>query len=206
MPVARPPRRRDPEATRASILEAAEKLFVENGFAATSMSDIASRAAITKSLIHHHFGSKEELWGEVKRQRISHYAEMQTQVVSGDGDAASILARSVQTYFRFVQDNPQWVRLNLWMSLEDPRLSEVVRPDLVRLGTEVLEREQRAGRIRDDVDPRHVVAMFVSLCLHWFMARDSYRQARLTDGKGESGDDAYLEDMLKILLEGVLPR
>lgn len=206
MPVARSIRRRDPEGTRASILEAAETLFVKKGFAATSMSDIAERAAVTKSLIHHHFGSKEELWAEVKKQRVSHYAEMQTQLVSGDGDGASILARSIETYFRFVRDNPQWVRLNLWMSLEDPRLSEVVRPDLVRLGREVLEREQRAGRIRDDVEPEHIVAMFVSLCLHWFMARETYRKAKLTKPDSETADDAYLEDMLKILLEGVLPR
>jgi TetR/AcrR family transcriptional regulator len=206
MPVASSIRKRDPEGTRASILDAAESLFVNKGFAATSMSDIARRAAVTKSLIHHHFGSKEELWSEVKKQRVSQYADMQTQVVGSEGDGATLLAKSIETYFSFVRDNPQWVRLNLWMSLEDPRLSEVVRPDLVRLGTEVLQREQRAGRIRDDVEPRHIVAMFVSLCLHWFMAQENYRKAKLADPDPEKADDAYREDMLKILLEGVLPR
>lgn len=206
MPVAQPLRRRDPEGTRAAILEAAEELFVSKGFAATSMSDIAKKADVTKSLIHHHFGSKEDLWSEVKRQRISHFAELQTQLVASEGGGASVLAKSVENYFRFVQENPQWVRLNIWMSLEDPRLSEVVRPDLVRLGTEVLNREQRAGHIRGDVDPRHIVTMFVSICLHWFMARETYRKASLVGVEGEGVDDAYLEDLLKILLEGVLPR
>jgi len=206
MPVEHALRRRDPEGTRASILEAAEKLFVEKGFAATSMSDIAKEAGVTKSLIHHHFGSKEDLWTEVKRQRISHFAELQTQLVASESGGESVLPRSIENYFRFVQENPQWVRLNVWMSLEDSRLSEVVRPDLVRLGTEVLKREQRAGKVRADVDPRHIVSMFVSICLHWFMAREAFHRASLVDVKSEGIDDAYLQDVLKVLLEGVLPR
>ncbi|MBC8072705.1 MAG: helix-turn-helix transcriptional regulator, partial [Deltaproteobacteria bacterium] len=61
-------RRHDPEASRAAILDAAEATFVEKGFAGASMSEIAERSSVTKSLIHHHFGSKEALWSEVKRR------------------------------------------------------------------------------------------------------------------------------------------
>src|SRR5690606_25552520 len=54
-------RRRDPDATRAEILEAAEQLFLQDGFGRTSISAIARLAGVTKSLIHHHFGTKEAL-------------------------------------------------------------------------------------------------------------------------------------------------
>lgn len=199
-------RKRDPEAKRTLILAAAESLFVERGFAATSLSDIAKRAGVTKSLIHHHFRTKEGLWDEVKRERLSHYAELQTQlVVAGVGDE-SVLEESIRAYFRYVQENPQWVRLNAWMTLEDPRLSEVVDPDLVRLGIERLKTEQEQGRVRRDLDPRNIVAAFVSLCMYWFMARESYRLADLADLDADSADKSYLEDMLKIFLEGVIPR
>ena len=65
---------RNPEATRASILEAAEEVFLEKGYSAAALSAIARRAGVTKSLLHHHFGSKEGLWHEVKLRRFSHYA------------------------------------------------------------------------------------------------------------------------------------
>ena len=48
-----PRQQRDPEATRNALLEAAEEVFLKNGFGNTSLSEIAKRAGITKSLIHH---------------------------------------------------------------------------------------------------------------------------------------------------------
>ncbi|MBC2709565.1 MAG: TetR family transcriptional regulator [Desulfosarcina sp.] len=38
---------------------------------------MAQRAGITKSLIHHYFGSKKGLWREVKTLRFMHYADRQ---------------------------------------------------------------------------------------------------------------------------------
>ena len=52
-------RRHDPEASRAAILDAAERTFVDKGFAGASMSEIAERSGVTKSLIHHHFGRRK---------------------------------------------------------------------------------------------------------------------------------------------------
>jgi TetR/AcrR family transcriptional regulator len=199
-------RKRNPEATRGAILEAAEQLFVEAGFAATSMSDVAGRAGVTKSLIHHHFGSKEDLWNEVKRLRLSHYAEVQRRLLDEeDDDEATLLRRSTETFFGFLRENPEFVRLAAWMSLEDPRLGTVVFPDLVTRGVERLKQDQAAGRIRSDIDPKHLVAIFVSMCTHWFMARHT-GMAPLRQGPGEDADRAYLDDVLKVLFHGVRPR
>ena len=66
-------RTRNPEATRAAILDAAEKIFLGKGYGEASMSQIAAEAGVTKSLLHHYFGSKENLWTEVKTRRFSIY-------------------------------------------------------------------------------------------------------------------------------------
>jgi TetR/AcrR family transcriptional regulator len=68
---------RDPDQTRERILEAAMRCSSSKGFAAVSMREIAARSGVTKSLIHHHFGSKEALWELVKEQAIAAYAERQ---------------------------------------------------------------------------------------------------------------------------------
>ncbi|KJF65275.1 MULTISPECIES: TetR/AcrR family transcriptional regulator [Rhizobium/Agrobacterium group] len=49
------------ERTRAAILAAAIELFGEKGYRATSVSDIAKRAGVVQSALHHHFGAKEQL-------------------------------------------------------------------------------------------------------------------------------------------------
>jgi AcrR family transcriptional regulator len=58
---------RDPEGTRAAILEAATRIFASRGFVGASMRDITDAAGITKSPIYYHFGSKEGLYAAVKQ-------------------------------------------------------------------------------------------------------------------------------------------
>lgn len=47
--------------TRGRILDTALHLFVERGYAATSVRDIAERLDITKAAVHYHFSAKEQL-------------------------------------------------------------------------------------------------------------------------------------------------
>ncbi|VWB87120.1 TetR/AcrR family transcriptional regulator [Burkholderia lata] len=49
------------EQTREQILDAAVKLFGERGFRGTSLSQIAAQAGVVQSVLHHHFGSKDQL-------------------------------------------------------------------------------------------------------------------------------------------------
>jgi AcrR family transcriptional regulator len=54
-------RRRDPDGRRAEILEAARQALAENGYARTTIRDVARRAGVTHGLVMRHFGSKEQL-------------------------------------------------------------------------------------------------------------------------------------------------
>lgn len=51
--------------TRGAILEAAERAFADQGFAATTMDDIAAAAGVAKGAVYHHFPSKETLFAAV---------------------------------------------------------------------------------------------------------------------------------------------
>lgn len=57
------------EGTRAAILDAAETVFAEAGFAGASMRAIAQRAGVNQPLIHYHFESKDRLYAEVIDRR-----------------------------------------------------------------------------------------------------------------------------------------
>ncbi|THF62915.1 TetR/AcrR family transcriptional regulator [Pseudothauera nasutitermitis] len=62
--------RHTPE-TRSRILDAAEGLFVEHGFEATSMRMITSQAGVNLAAVNYHFGSKDALIQEVFRRRLT---------------------------------------------------------------------------------------------------------------------------------------
>ena len=54
---------------REAILDAAEEVFAEAGYAGTSLRDIVERANVTKGLVNYYFGSKENLFQEVFLRR-----------------------------------------------------------------------------------------------------------------------------------------
>ena len=58
-------------ARRERILDAAEALFVEHGFEATSMRMITGRAGVNLASVNYHFGSKEALIQDVFRRRLT---------------------------------------------------------------------------------------------------------------------------------------
>ena len=58
--------------TKDRILDVAETLFADNGFAATSLRDITREAGVNIAAVNYHFGSKDGLLGAVLERRIAH--------------------------------------------------------------------------------------------------------------------------------------
>src|SRR2546423_13653606 len=61
---------RGPTATKQRILDAAESLFMEHGFEATSLRSITAAAGVNLAAVNYHFGSKEELFQAVLTRRL----------------------------------------------------------------------------------------------------------------------------------------
>jgi AcrR family transcriptional regulator len=56
--------------TKTRILDAAEQLFMEHGFEATSLRSLTTAAAVNLAAVNYHFGSKEELFQAVLTRRL----------------------------------------------------------------------------------------------------------------------------------------
>lgn len=90
-PARRRPRAHDPEGRRADVLAAARRLFAKNGYARTSIREIAAEADVNHALVVTYFGSKEALFMEVVgRFRIPHEALL--------GDIGGLGARLARAY------------------------------------------------------------------------------------------------------------
>ena len=60
----------DSADTKTRILDAAESLFMEHGFEATSLRSLTAAASVNLAAVNYHFGSKEELFQAVLTRRL----------------------------------------------------------------------------------------------------------------------------------------
>jgi TetR/AcrR family transcriptional regulator len=198
-------RTNNPELSQAKILASAQALFIEKGFDGTSMSAIARHSGVTQSMIHHYFGSKEELWQAVKKLSYDEYLAHQQQLLDLDeGDIGSYIQNSIHSRFQFFQDNPQTVRLLSWLQI-------MVDPSGMETGQEIgrqlldkIRQEQAAGSIRDDIEAENILAISVALTTHWFQSRHIIQNlAGTLDADTETADSHYLSAIIKVLTDGL---
>lgn len=90
-------------ATKAKILDAAEMVFAERGFEGAALRDIAGLANVPVGLVHHHGGSKEDLFCQTVRRRAAEMAEIRLKSLarlkaSGDLSLHRILDCFMRAY------------------------------------------------------------------------------------------------------------
>jgi len=86
-------RRRGSPDTREAILEVARRLFSDKGFDATTVRGIASEAGVDPAMIHHYFGTKEELFREALSIPFDPTTEIPKIVAEGPEHAGANLVR-----------------------------------------------------------------------------------------------------------------
>jgi TetR/AcrR family transcriptional regulator len=191
-------RARDPESTRTAVVNAAEQLFAEKGFAATSMRDISATSGVSHPLIHHHFGAKENLYAAVKRRLVEGYARRFPVAARAVNRPLSVKAemRRLMTYLR---ENDVMFRLCGWMRLEGDIQSWPGEPDLLDTLRMRVEVGQRRGRIRDDLDPSTLSLMIFGLVFFWVENRAHFTQRF----QGTIDDESFLRQAIALVERGV---
>ncbi len=118
------------EAERKSqILDAARTLFVEKGYLAARVEDIAKRAGLSKGAVYFYFSSKRAIFDTLAEQE---YARTQSflQRAQSTPVAAShklmLLARQYLDYYAGVEDPPRFFLLMTEMAIRDQVIRERV--------------------------------------------------------------------------------
>ena len=92
------PPRADANQSRDQILVAAAECFKENGFAATSIDDVAHHLGATKGMIYHHFRSKMDLFFAVYQRGMEINFEATEPEARADRPALDRLARMAMAH------------------------------------------------------------------------------------------------------------
>jgi AcrR family transcriptional regulator len=83
----------DDSAKRRQIVEGARKIFLDRGFDAASMGDIAKAAGVSKGTLYVYFKNKEELFGAIVQQECCTHAEGAFRLDPDDHDVEATLTR-----------------------------------------------------------------------------------------------------------------
>ncbi len=166
--------KRHPAATRSRILRAAIAEFAAAGLAGGRVDEIAARAGVSKRMLYHYFGNKDDLWlavledaygkirGEERRLDVARLAPE-------DG-----MRRLVEFSVQYCQNHPEFVSLLIGENLNRAkhlRRSDKIRGlhiSLLRVIADLLKRGVRDGVFRAGVDPAELYITIASLGFFYF--------------------------------------
>jgi AcrR family transcriptional regulator len=118
--------------TRTRILDAAERLFAENGLEAVSVRAILAEAGVNVALANYHFGSREGLIEELLRDRLAPLDEERSRSLDDvearreDARLEDVLRAFYLPMFRWMSERPASARLLARVAVSsNPRIREI---------------------------------------------------------------------------------
>lgn len=199
------PRGATGDDTRGEILDAALKAFAAAGFEAMSVRELTRRLGVSHNLVHHHFGTKEDLWRAALEHGVGSTASELAELLGasvGSPRSRQVLHQVLESAIALLTRRPEVARIFSDESARaGPRLDFLYEQFLGPLLT-ILSRflhESRAYGVRD-VDSR-IAALFVISS-----ASAQFTHAALAEklGVDRETDTGYTRSLVDLVLGGLM--
>jgi AcrR family transcriptional regulator len=160
---------RDPERTRAVILNAAIAEFTSKGLSGARIDRIAKRASVNKRMIYYYFGNKEGLYIAVLEETYTAIRTAEIGLNLTDRDPADGMRELVEFTWHYFIDHPEFLSLlatenfNRARYLRNSRRIRELHSPLIGMITQLLERGTREGVFRSGIDPVQLYITIASL-------------------------------------------
>jgi AcrR family transcriptional regulator len=158
------------------ILEAAEKLFVEKGFAGTKTTEIADEAGVNHALLHYYFRTKENLFNRIFEQKLSQVLSNFLLITDDNTPFFDKLKNGIEAHFDFIGKNPKLPIFVLQEVVMDKSRRDFMEKNLFPTGKVLYEnfkiairKEMKKGVIRP-VKAMDILLNIVSLNVFAFVA------------------------------------
>ena len=194
-----------------SILEAAESLFLEKGFARTTTTMIAREVGCNQSLIHYYFRSKEKLFQLVFEKYLQIFTVGLSTIANNSLTFEERIKDFVYTQFEMLQDHPEIVSFLINELTTNPKNTSAVKKQLMTISLDLLQIFERdlqieifKGRIHQisAIDLiMNIFSLNTGVFLFYSIAK---RLSIFTDAKLQELIALRKEENLKIILKSVL--
>jgi AcrR family transcriptional regulator len=148
MDVAHPVRQRRKEARPGELTSAALQLFVEKGFAATRLDDVAARAGVSKGTLYLYFDSKEALFKAVIEEAMLPVLDAGDDLVEKyEGSATALLRELIGAWWQLIGNTPLGGVPKLMISEAGnfPALAAYYNDTVITRGRDLMRRVLRRG-------------------------------------------------------------
>src|SRR5258708_14644694 len=153
------PQKRNADATRARILQAALGAFSERGLAATSTDDIAERCGVNKRMIYYYFVSKEGLYLSALQSVFEKLVALEKQIAVEHLKPAAAIEAMINLKIDYYLENPHFVSFltmeNFYKArhLRKSKKLKMFRTPLTEVITRILKRGQVSEQVRKGIEP-----------------------------------------------------
>lgn len=164
-------RRRDPDRTRAQILDVATAEFAQRGYDGARVDEIAAQTRTTKRMIYYYFGGKKQLYLAVLEGAYARIRAAEQMVSVDHLDPLTAIRRIAETTFDHHESHPDFIRLvsieNIHHGEHIAQLSSLVdlNTPIIALLDRILERGRADGTLRSDVDAVDVHMAISAYCV-----------------------------------------
>lgn len=199
-------RSRRKDARPGELLASALDLFVEKGFAATRVEEIAQHAGVSKGTLFLYFPSKEDLFKAVVRENISgRFAEWDEEIKRFKGPTSEMLQQCLFGWWERIGSTKAAGISKLMMSEAQnfPELADFYQREVIRPGNALIERILQRGIARGEFRPMDVpCGVFLVLAPLLFLAMWKHSLGTCCGSPVELDPQKYLAAQLDMLLRG----
>lgn len=195
-------RTRDKDKTVQDILTAARHLFSERGLFGTSIRDIENASGVSKGLILHHFGTKEDLYAAVQDLLAKEYIDMMSAQRQSSEDFQKMVASAIRNSFMHTKGNRDYRRISLWSYLEGKeRNTELEQRFRMALIT-AMRTGQQSGLVRDDIDA-FLMPFIIKGTIDYWIQKEKFIQELSANEKNQEGDldDRLIDALTRLFLK-----
>jgi AcrR family transcriptional regulator len=188
------------ERTRRGIMEAAYELFLTQGYAATSMRQIAERAGLALGGIYNHFLNKEAIFSELILERHPYQQILPIMLNTPADNPESFVRSAAQTMVDELGKRPDFIKLMLIEIVEFngrnmPKIMESVLPEVLPL---IQHFGQQKGILRD-IPPFIFFRAFLGLFFSYYITELLIGDTPIIQTQSNA-----LDHFVEIFLHGVL--
>ena len=202
-----PKRERRKEARPGELLDAALDLFVEKGFSATRVEEVAARAGVSKGTLFLYFQSKEDLFKAVVRENIANkFPAWQEEFITFEGTSSDMLRYALVSWWERIGKTRASGITKLVMSEAQnfPEIAAFYQEEVIKPGNamiySILERGVQSGEFRD-IDQEQAVHIIVAPMIFLMMWKHSMgacaASAKIVD------PEQFIHMQVDVLLHGM---
>jgi len=201
-----------PPSMEEKILEAAETLFMEKGFAMTSTTEIAKVAGCNQALVHYYYRTKDRLFEAIFIKKATLFISTILEISDRNDSFQQKLTKKIEAHYDMLVKNQHLPFLLLNGFNTNPKRIHSIKEQLqegpkkaFKAFNEELTKEIAAGKVRP-IEAMDLIFTILSLNLSSFLLKPVFQ---LVSGKTDSEYTIYLEkrkkEIVRIILNSIKP-